>query len=158
MNVPCGACRAQRKKCSEGCLLAPHFPPDDPVKFAIVHKVFGTRNIIKLLQLVEADQRGDTVSSMLYEASARLNDPIYGCTAEVYQLQKEIAQLESQLVTTMLELNQMRSEYGKLVFLLGTGSLDGQLVYPTDAISPPGEYIMYEEVDPLLSWGPLWEL
>ncbi|GLJ33753.1 hypothetical protein SUGI_0678460 [Cryptomeria japonica] len=157
INVSCGACRAQRKKCSQECTLAPHFPPDDPLKFTIVQKVFGAKNIIKLLQEVEADKRGDALNSMLYEASARVNDPIYGCAAEVYQLQKEIAELESQLATTKAELNQMRSEYGKLVFLMGTGSLDDQLVYPIDATSPPGEYIIYEEVDPFLSCGPLWE-
>ncbi|GLJ33752.1 hypothetical protein SUGI_0678420 [Cryptomeria japonica] len=42
---------------------------------------------------------------MLYEASARVNDPIYGCTAEVYKLQKEIAELKSQLVAIHAELN-----------------------------------------------------
>ncbi|XP_059064214.1 LOB domain-containing protein 4-like [Cryptomeria japonica] len=123
-RMSCGACRAQRKKCAEECVLAQHFPPDDPLKFAIVQKVFGTKNIIKLLQVVEADQRGDAVSSMLYEASARVNDPIYGCTAEVYKLQKEIAELKSQLVAIHAELNYVRSQYGKFVFLLGTGSLD----------------------------------
>ncbi|KAH9330862.1 hypothetical protein KI387_002970, partial [Taxus chinensis] len=48
---PCAACRSQRKKCSEKCVLAPHFPPDHPEKFAVVRSVFGTKHIVKLLQL-----------------------------------------------------------------------------------------------------------
>lgn len=107
---------------------------------------------------MEAEKRGDAIKSMLYEATARVNDPIKGCAGEVFQLQKEIAELESQLVATEADLNHMRSQYGKFIFLLGTGSLDDQLVNPEDATSGPGESIMYEELDPLLSGGTLWNV
>ncbi|GLJ33789.1 hypothetical protein SUGI_0679100 [Cryptomeria japonica] len=42
--VSCAACRLQRKKCSQECILAPHFPPDDLEKFTIVQRVYGTRH------------------------------------------------------------------------------------------------------------------
>ena len=87
---------------------------------------------------------------MLYEASSRVNNPIYGCTADILQLQKEIAELESQLAATEAELNYMRSQYGKFMFILGIGSVDDQFLYPTDATSPSAEYISHEEVNPYL--------
>ncbi|KAH9330854.1 hypothetical protein KI387_002962, partial [Taxus chinensis] len=69
----------QRKKCSEECVLAPHFPSNDPHKFAVVQSVFGTSHIVKLLQGINAEQRADAVDSMVYEATARVDDPVHGC-------------------------------------------------------------------------------
>ncbi|XP_057861047.1 LOB domain-containing protein 1-like [Cryptomeria japonica] len=181
--VSCAPCRVQRKKCAEECILAPYFPPDDPDKFAIVQRVFGTGHIIKLLQVsfscalvlndgtseihgfgvllvqgLEAEKRADAVNSIVYEASARLKDPVHGCAKEIDQLQKQIAGLESQLAVKQAELKDMRSEYDNLVLLVGTASLDSQLVqYPTFSAPQPREDGMYDEVDPLLSWGLLWE-
>ncbi|KAG0620931.1 hypothetical protein M758_4G255800 [Ceratodon purpureus] len=34
----CAACRVLRRKCTAQCLFAPYFPPDQPQKFAHVHK------------------------------------------------------------------------------------------------------------------------
>ena len=49
---PCAACKILRRRCAEKCVLAPYFPPTDPLKFTIAHKVFGASNIIKLLQVI----------------------------------------------------------------------------------------------------------
>ena len=48
---PCAACKILRRRCADKCVLAPYFPPTDPLKFTIAHKVFGASNIIKLLQV-----------------------------------------------------------------------------------------------------------
>ncbi|KAJ0538303.1 putative transcription factor AS2-LOB family [Helianthus annuus] len=48
---PCAACKILRRRCTEKCMLAPYFPPTDPHKFTIAHRVFGASNIIKLLQV-----------------------------------------------------------------------------------------------------------
>ncbi|KAH0979875.1 hypothetical protein GBA52_007052 [Prunus armeniaca] len=48
---PCAACKILRRRCAEKCVLAPYFPPTEPLKFTIAHRVFGASNIIKLLQL-----------------------------------------------------------------------------------------------------------
>ncbi|CAI0553779.1 unnamed protein product [Linum tenue] len=45
---PCAACKLQRRKCTQECIFAPHFPPDQPQKFANIHKVFGASNVAKL--------------------------------------------------------------------------------------------------------------
>lgn len=48
---PCAACKILRRRCAEKCVLAPYFPPTDPAKFTIAHRVFGASNIIKFLQV-----------------------------------------------------------------------------------------------------------
>ncbi|MBA0569059.1 hypothetical protein Golob_006517, partial [Gossypium lobatum] len=47
---PCAACKILRRRCVEKCVLAPYFPPTEPYKFTIAHRVFGASNIIKSLQ------------------------------------------------------------------------------------------------------------
>ncbi|XP_057822114.2 LOB domain-containing protein 12-like [Cryptomeria japonica] len=101
---PCGPCKIQRKKCGDKCILAPYFPPNDPHKFFVVRKIFGASNIAKILEDIPGEKRGDAVRSLVYEASARLNDPIYGCTAEISRLQNQVLHLQSQLATVQAEL------------------------------------------------------
>ena len=48
---PCAACKLLRRRCAEDCVFAPYFPPDEPHKFASVHKVFGASNVNKMLQV-----------------------------------------------------------------------------------------------------------
>lgn len=48
---PCAACKILRRRCAEKCVLAPYFPPSEPAKFTIAHRVFGASNIIKFLQV-----------------------------------------------------------------------------------------------------------
>ncbi|KAH9330745.1 hypothetical protein KI387_002853 [Taxus chinensis] len=136
----------QRKKCSEGCILASHFPSDVPEKFAVVHRVFGTGNIIKMLQGVEDIDRADAVNSMVYEASARLKDPVHGTATAIHQLKQNITDLENQLAATQEDLMNIRYENDKLVFLLGSRT------------SHLMDNILYEESDPLQCWGPLWNV
>ncbi|TYI64914.1 hypothetical protein E1A91_D09G121300v1 [Gossypium mustelinum] len=94
---PCAACKILRRRCADKCVLAPYFPPTDPAKFTIAHRVFGASNIIKFLQELPETQRADAVSSMVYEASARIRDPVYGCAGAICQLQKQIDELQAQL-------------------------------------------------------------
>ncbi|GLJ33780.1 hypothetical protein SUGI_0679000 [Cryptomeria japonica] len=149
-SVSCAACRLTRKKCSEDCILAPHFPAYDPDKFTVVHRVYGTNNIVKLLQGLETKQRVDAVNSLVSEASARVNNPILGSVKVVNGLEKQIAELESELATKQEELVNMHSEYDKLLLLLHNRPLDVQDVYHIDTT----EDIMYEQVDTLL-WEPI---
>lgn len=48
---PCAACKLLRRRCTRDCVFAPYFPPDEPQKFASVHKVFGAANVSKMLQV-----------------------------------------------------------------------------------------------------------
>ncbi|KAK6137724.1 hypothetical protein DH2020_028536 [Rehmannia glutinosa] len=111
---PCAACKILRRRCVEKCVLAPYFPPTEPLKFTIAHRVFGASNIIKLLQELPEDQRADAVNSMVYEAHARLRDPIYGCTGAICHLQKQISDLQAELAKAQAEILNMQCQNANL--------------------------------------------
>ncbi|CAL5322379.1 unnamed protein product [Camellia sinensis] len=115
---PCAACKILRRRCAEKCVLAPYFPPTDPLRFTIAHRVFGASNIIKLLQELPESQRADAVSSMVYEANARIRDPVYGCAGAIFQLQKQVSELQAELAKTQAEVVNMQCQQANLVALL----------------------------------------
>ncbi|XP_054811081.1 LOB domain-containing protein 1-like [Prosopis cineraria] len=115
---PCAACKILRRRCAEKCVLAPYFPPSEPAKFTIAHRVFGASNIIKFLQELPESQRADAVSSMVYEASARIRDPVYGSAGAICQLQKQVNELQAQLAKAQAELVNMQMQQANLVAIL----------------------------------------
>ncbi|KAI4368788.1 hypothetical protein MLD38_017302 [Melastoma candidum] len=115
---PCAACKILRRRCAEKCVLAPYFPPTEPAKFTIAHRVFGASNIIKLLQDLPESQRADAVSSMVYEAGARIRDPVYGCAGAICQLQKQVSDLQAQLAKSQADLLNAQAQQANLMALL----------------------------------------
>ncbi|KAE8704807.1 LOB domain-containing protein 6 [Hibiscus syriacus] len=103
-NSPCAACKFLRRKCTQECVFAPYFPPDNPQKFQNVHKVFGASNVAKLLNEVNPSQREDAVNSLAYEAEARLRDPVYGCVGLISILQHRLKQMQHDLTNAKKEL------------------------------------------------------
>ncbi|RDY07262.1 LOB domain-containing protein 12, partial [Mucuna pruriens] len=101
---PCASCKLLRRRCSTECIFAPYFPSDDPRKFAIVHKVFGASNVSKMLQELPVHQRADAVNSLVYEANARVRDPVYGCVGTISYLQNQVSQLQMQLAVAQAEI------------------------------------------------------
>ncbi|PHU03388.1 LOB domain-containing protein 1 [Capsicum chinense] len=115
---PCAACKILRRRCAEKCVLAPYFPPSDPIKFTTAHRVFGASNIIKFLQELPESQRADAVSSMVYEANARLRDPVYGCAGSICQLQKQVSDLQAQLAKAQAEVVNLQCQQANLMALI----------------------------------------
>ncbi|EXB29263.1 hypothetical protein L484_006937 [Morus notabilis] len=103
-NPPCASCKLLRRRCAKDCIFAPYFPSEDPHKFAIVHKVFGASNVSKMLQEIPVHQRADAVSSLVYEANARMRDPIYGCVGAISYLQNQVSELQMQLAVAHAEI------------------------------------------------------
>ncbi|XP_076929048.1 LOB domain-containing protein 10-like [Bidens hawaiensis] len=103
-NSPCAACKFLRRKCTQECVFAPYFPPDQPQKFANVHKVFGASNVAKILNELNTAQREDAVNSLAYEADARLKDPVYGCVGLISVLQHRLKQVQTDLHNAKREL------------------------------------------------------
>lgn len=60
------------------------------------------------LQELPVHQRGDAVSSMVYEANARLRDPVYGCVGAISSLQQQIDALQTQLALAQAEVVHLR--------------------------------------------------
>lgn len=46
----CEACRQLRKRYTSDCIFLSYFSPNDPQRFAVVHKIFGTNNAGKMLK------------------------------------------------------------------------------------------------------------
>lgn len=86
------------------CVFAPYFPPEEPQKFANVHKIFGASNVSKLLNEVPPHQREDAVNSLAYEAEARMKDPVYGCVGAISVLQRQVMRLQRELDATNADL------------------------------------------------------
>ncbi|KAI9120651.1 hypothetical protein K1719_007684 [Acacia pycnantha] len=103
-NSPCAACKFLRRKCMPDCIFAPYFPPEEPQKFANVHKIFGASNVSKLLNEVLPHQREDAVNSLAYEAEARIKDPVYGCVGAISVLQRQVIRLQKELDATNAEM------------------------------------------------------
>ncbi|KAL8129860.1 hypothetical protein V2J09_019015 [Rumex salicifolius] len=103
-SSPCASCKLLRRRCTKDCVFAPYFPSDDPQRFAIVHKVFGASNISKMLQELPVQQRSDAVGSLVFEANARMRDPVYGCVGAISYLQTQVSQLQMQLAMAQAEI------------------------------------------------------
>ncbi|TKY56903.1 LOB domain-containing protein 12 [Spatholobus suberectus] len=110
-NSPCASCKLLRRRCTKDCTFAPYFPSDEPHKFAIVHKVFGASNVSKMLQELPVHQRADAVSSLVYEANARVRDPVYGCVGAISYLQNQVSELQMQLAVAQAEILCIQMEH-----------------------------------------------
>lgn len=60
------------------------------------------------MQELPEHQRGDAVSSMVYEANARVRDPVYGCVGAISSLQQQIDALQAQLALAQAEAVHLR--------------------------------------------------
>ncbi|KAI3518238.1 hypothetical protein L1887_06748 [Cichorium endivia] len=112
--TPCAACKILRRRCAETCILAPHFPPNEPIKFIMAHRVFGASNIIKFLLELPQSQRADAVSSIVYEANARIRDPVYGSAGAIFQLQNQVKELQAQLAKAQAEVFNIQCQHAAL--------------------------------------------
>ncbi|CAM6121264.1 unnamed protein product [Calypogeia fissa] len=96
-STPCAACKLLRRRCAQECPFSPYFSPHEPQKFACVHKIYGASNVSKMLMEVPESQRADAASSLVYEANARLRDPVYGCLGAISALQQQLESLQTEL-------------------------------------------------------------
>jgi hypothetical protein len=69
-------------------------------------------------QELPEEHRADAVSSMVYEAAARIRDPVYGCAGAICQLQKQANELKAQLARAHAELACARAQHAHLLALL----------------------------------------
>ena len=72
-----GACIYNRRKCIDGCFLAPYFQYlGSSTDYAAVHRIFGQKNFITLIAKISESDRPRAINSLVYEATSRLQDPI----------------------------------------------------------------------------------
>ncbi|GAB4850237.1 hypothetical protein Ancab_029533 [Ancistrocladus abbreviatus] len=94
----CAACKHQRKKCTEKCILAPFFPADRIREFQAVHKVFGVSNVQKIVRGLNEDDRKRAADSLVWEAFCRQKDPVLGPYGEYIRVYDELKLYKSQAV------------------------------------------------------------
>nr|GEW39460.1 LOB domain-containing protein 12-like [Tanacetum cinerariifolium] len=58
-------------------------------------------NVVKEIPV---NQRADAVSSLVYEANARMRDPVYGCVGAISFLQNQVSQLQMELAMAQAEI------------------------------------------------------
>ncbi|KAL3523850.1 hypothetical protein ACH5RR_016684 [Cinchona calisaya] len=98
MGSACGACKFLRRRCTRDCVFAPYFCYEQAAThFEAVHKVFGASNASKLLLHLPEQNRGEAAITISYEALARIQDPIYGCVAQIFALQQQVACLKEEI-------------------------------------------------------------
>ncbi|KAL5731538.1 LOB domain-containing protein 4 [Ranunculus cassubicifolius] len=152
---PCAACKLLRRRCAHDCVFAPYFPADEPQKFANVHKVFGASNVNKMLQELPEHLRSDAVSSMVYEANARVRDPVYGCVGAISSLQQQIDALQTQLAIAQAEVVHMRMR--QTVSVSGHAGNSINNVTPTSKFSASHSKTLYSmDMDPISAGESLW--
>lgn len=100
----------------KGCVFAPYFCTDEmgAPHFGSIHKVFGASNFSKLLLHLPVQQRYDAAVSVLYEAEARLQDPVHGCGLHIFALQNQVEILKRKLAVLYGQLEACRSVAGDL--------------------------------------------
>ncbi|MCL7034311.1 hypothetical protein MKW94_014683 [Papaver nudicaule] len=92
----CGACRYKRQKCLPQCPFAPFFPPNKKEDFQNIVKVYGGANFMKLVNLAEPHKHL-AADSMIFEANARISDPVNGLAGIVDTLSQQLDDLTSEL-------------------------------------------------------------
>jgi ATP-dependent protease Clp ATPase subunit len=116
-------CKMEQKECKDNCTILYRIASHDLHKFAILQEVFGACNVIKLIQDLPSDQRVEAIDSMVYEASARLQEPALGCAGIIQQLQRQISDLESQITSTQARIQKIHCQQAELVaFIPGFNS------------------------------------
>ncbi|KAK7388995.1 hypothetical protein VNO78_23826 [Psophocarpus tetragonolobus] len=108
----CAACKHQRRKCTSECVLAPYFPADQPKVFLNVHKLFGVSNIVKILKILEPNQKKIAMDSIIIQANYRDKYPVHGCWEEICRLQYQIWVAEEELHAVYQQLEICRQHEG----------------------------------------------
>ncbi|KAL2613797.1 hypothetical protein R1flu_025489 [Riccia fluitans] len=120
-STPCAACKLLRRRCAPECPFSPYFSPHEPQKFACVHKIFGASNVSKMLMEVPESQRADAASSLVYEANARIRDPVYGCMGAISALQQQAQALQAELNAVRQEIMRYRCHENAMAAVMVAG-------------------------------------
>ncbi|XP_057980303.1 LOB domain-containing protein 1-like [Malania oleifera] len=154
-HQPCAACRMLRRRCDPSCTLAPYFPSEEVEKFAGVHKVFGASNVIKMIQMVEERKREDAVNAIVYEARARLKDPVYGSTGAIFYLQKTVEELKIQLEWATARASELQEQRDGLLGILMNVHQVNDFVVPITADEPAFSGSSFSVDDTVTGYDPL---
>lgn len=102
-----------------------------------LHKLYWLVRLCNLQEL-PVQQRGDAVKSMVYEANARVRDPVYGCVGAISSLQHQIDVLQTQLALAQAEVVHMRMrEFSSISIPPATNSPENDSPSPSSKLITP---------------------
>ncbi|KAK4415684.1 hypothetical protein Salat_2675800 [Sesamum alatum] len=107
---PCAACKYQRKRCDESCVLGRYFPLERAEDFENVQRLFGIQNTVKILNSVEENEREKTVESLIQEARLRRQNPVHGPVAVERRLWAEVEKVKKELDMVTKELKFFKGD------------------------------------------------
>ncbi|KAJ8430396.1 hypothetical protein Cgig2_000228 [Carnegiea gigantea] len=93
----CAACKYQRRRCTPDCPLAPYFPANKPEMFRNAHRLFGVRNIVRILEQLRDDQKDEAMKSIIFESDMRERFPVFGCCLVIWQLEEQVQRHQQEL-------------------------------------------------------------
>lgn len=124
--------------------------------------------LLNFFQELPESQRADAVSSMVYEASARIRDPVYGCAGAICHLQNQVNELQAQLAKSQVELMNMQLQQSNLLAMIcmemnetpqesPQQSIDNFISSPTYSSDYQNNLNFLEDnTSPNSLWEPLW--
>ncbi|KAG2292568.1 hypothetical protein Bca4012_006562 [Brassica carinata] len=117
----CAACKYQRRRCAADCPLAPYFPAEQPKLFQNVHRLFGVRSIVKILENLDELQRPEAMKSIIFQSYVRDRNPVHGCLGITQQLQYMIwvAEEELKAVNSQLQLYRSGQNHPMMIHEIG---------------------------------------
>ena len=71
-----------------------------------------------MFQELPESQRTDAVKSLVYEAEARIRDPVYGSAGAIYNLQRQVSELQAELAKAQVEIVSMQFQRSNLLELI----------------------------------------
>ncbi|OIV97135.1 hypothetical protein TanjilG_00164 [Lupinus angustifolius] len=131
----CAACRHQRRKCKEDCVLAPYFPMEKTQQYLAVHKVFGFSNMTKILSNLVEQERKEAVESFQWEAMMWQQDPVQGPLGAYKKLCDMINNLLTQQAIQSFDSNLMKTH--DLLGFNNGGSNEAQTIAVSNNGVPP---------------------
>lgn len=140
----CAACKFQRRKCSSECLLAQFFPSENPKLFHNAHKLFGVRNIVKIIKPLNNFQRLEAMTSIIFESNVREEFPVHGCYGVIRRLESQICLAEEELNSLQAKLAFFRQNQNDSLSQLQLGMVNlglpdneiPKLPFETDQVYP----------------------
>jgi hypothetical protein len=103
---------------------------------------------------------------MVYEASARIRDPVYGSAGAICHLQKQVNELQAQLAKSQAELINMQLQQSNLLSLIcietpnessPQESVDNFISSPNYSSDYQNNLNFFEDnTSPNSLWEPLW--
>ncbi|KAJ1381102.1 Lateral organ boundary [Sesbania bispinosa] len=102
----CPLCRRQHRRCDGNCEFGQFFPANRSGDFENALRLFGLNNMLRIMRVVEPEQRQAAADSILREGTAWTNNPGRGLHGYELHLRSQVesSSRELQIVNQLLSI------------------------------------------------------